>query len=74
MSLLEKHIETNVIDKKLQELIKIRASQINRCTYWIKMHVRMPSKWLRPTATLCPDYLEGITFVDYIFRIKGLFL
>lgn len=35
---MEKHIKTTEIDKKLRELIKVRASQINGCAYCLNMH------------------------------------
>ena len=37
---LEKYLSESVLDKKLYELIKTRASQINGCAYCINMHVR----------------------------------
>ncbi len=37
---LEKYLATSGLDKKLFELIKTRASQINGCAYCINMHVR----------------------------------
>jgi AhpD family alkylhydroperoxidase len=35
---MEKYTKTTSIDRKLRELIKIRASQINGCAYCINMH------------------------------------
>lgn len=35
---MEKYTETTSIDQKLQELIKIRASQINGCAYCLNLH------------------------------------
>lgn len=40
MLALEKYLATSGLDKKLFELIKTRASQINGCAYCINMHVR----------------------------------
>lgn len=37
---LEKYLATSGLDKKLFELIKTRASQVNGCAYCINMHVR----------------------------------
>lgn len=37
---LEKYIAASGLDKKLYELIKTRASQINGCAYCINMHTR----------------------------------
>jgi AhpD family alkylhydroperoxidase len=37
---LEQYLGTTSIDKQLQELIKIRASQINGCAYCINMHTK----------------------------------
>lgn len=37
---LENYIAESGLDKKLYELIKTRASQINGCAYCINMHVR----------------------------------
>ncbi|MGB4204876.1 MAG: carboxymuconolactone decarboxylase family protein [Bacteroidales bacterium] len=37
---LEKYLAQSGLDKKLYELIKTRASQINGCAYCINMHVR----------------------------------
>ena len=41
---LEKYLSGSGLDKKLFELIKIRASQINGCAYCINMHVRDAQK------------------------------
>ena len=35
---MEKYTKTSGLDRKLRELIKIRASQINGCAYCINMH------------------------------------
>lgn len=40
MAGLERYIAQSGIDKKIYELIKTRASQINGCAYCINMHVR----------------------------------
>jgi AhpD family alkylhydroperoxidase len=37
---LQQAIEATGIDKKLLELVKIRASQINGCAYCLNMHIR----------------------------------
>lgn len=37
---LEKYLMSTSIDKKLKELIKIRASQINGCAFCIDMHTK----------------------------------
>lgn len=37
---LEKYLAQSGLDKKLYELIKLRASQINGCAYCINMHTR----------------------------------
>ncbi|WP_295767676.1 carboxymuconolactone decarboxylase family protein [uncultured Mucilaginibacter sp.] len=37
---LETYVQKCGIDKKLHELIKIRASQINGCSYCLDMHTR----------------------------------
>lgn len=37
---LEKYLMSTSIDKKLRELIKIRASQINGCAFCIDMHTK----------------------------------
>lgn len=37
---LEEYIAQTGLDKKLYELIKLRASQINGCAYCINMHTR----------------------------------
>lgn len=37
---LEKYLAESGLDKKLYELIKTRASQINGCAYCINMHTR----------------------------------
>lgn len=37
---LEKYISSSSLDKSLQELIKIRVSQINGCAFCIDMHTR----------------------------------
>ena len=35
---MEKYTKTTAIERKLRELIKIRASQINGCAYCLNMH------------------------------------
>lgn len=35
---IEKYTRKNNIDRKLQELIKIRVSQINGCAFCLNMH------------------------------------
>ncbi len=35
---MEKYTKTTTIERKLRELIKIRASQINGCAYCLNMH------------------------------------
>lgn len=40
MYALEGYIQKSGLDKKLYELIKIRASQINGCAYCLDMHTR----------------------------------
>lgn len=35
---IEKTLKQNLIDNKLQELIKIRVSQINGCAFCLNMH------------------------------------
>lgn len=42
---LEKYLAASVLDKKLIELIKIRASQINACAYCIDMHTKDALKY-----------------------------
>jgi AhpD family alkylhydroperoxidase len=37
---IEKYISTANIDKKLLELVKTRASQLNRCAYCLDMHTK----------------------------------
>lgn len=37
---LEKYVMSTSIDKKLKELIKIRASQINGCEYCVAFHTK----------------------------------
>jgi len=37
---LEKYLAASGLDKRLYELVKTRASQINGCAYCINMHVR----------------------------------
>ncbi len=37
---LERFLNASSLDKKLLELVKIRASQINRCAYCLNMHTR----------------------------------
>ncbi|MBS7566346.1 carboxymuconolactone decarboxylase family protein [Mucilaginibacter sp. Bleaf8] len=40
MLALEEYIQKSGLDKKLYELIKIRASQINGCAFCLDMHTR----------------------------------
>ncbi len=35
---MEKYTKTTAIERKLRELIKIRASQINGCAFCLNMH------------------------------------
>ncbi|MFC5464070.1 carboxymuconolactone decarboxylase family protein [Lederbergia graminis] len=41
---LEKYTNSTAIDKKLMELIKIRVSQINGCSYCLNMHTKTARK------------------------------
>ena len=40
MLALQKEVEATGLDRKLLELMKIRASQINGCAYCIDMHTK----------------------------------
>jgi AhpD family alkylhydroperoxidase len=35
---MQKHVDNSGLEKSLQELVKIRASQINHCAYCLHMH------------------------------------
>ena len=37
---LEKYVHDSGLDRKLYELVKIRASQINKCAYCLDMHTK----------------------------------
>jgi AhpD family alkylhydroperoxidase len=37
---LQKHVDNSGIEKSLQELVKIRASQINHCAFCLHMHTQ----------------------------------
>ncbi len=41
---LEKYVKKTSIDRKLRELIKIRVSQINSCSYCLNMHTKEAKK------------------------------
>lgn len=41
---MEKYTRNTSIDKKLRELIKIRVSQINGCSYCLNMHTKAAKK------------------------------
>lgn len=41
---LEKYIGSTQLDSSIKELIKIRASQINKCAYCIQMHTEQARK------------------------------
>lgn len=41
---LERYVRKSVIDKKLAELIKLRVSQMNGCSYCINMHTKGAKK------------------------------
>ncbi len=41
---LERYVRNSVIDKKLAELIKLRVSQMNGCSYCINMHKKGAKK------------------------------
>jgi AhpD family alkylhydroperoxidase len=40
MSQLERVVEASTLDRRMRELIKLRASQINGCAYCVDMHVK----------------------------------
>ena len=40
MNALDKYVSSTSIDRRLQELIRVRASQINGCAYCVNHHVR----------------------------------
>jgi AhpD family alkylhydroperoxidase len=40
MFALDKYVASTSIDRRLQELIRVRASQINGCAYCVNHHVR----------------------------------
>ncbi|MFD2036302.1 carboxymuconolactone decarboxylase family protein [Belliella marina] len=40
MFAMEKYLSTSSVDRSIQELIKIRASQINGCAYCIDLHTQ----------------------------------
>ena len=37
---LQKHVDNSGLEKSLQELVKIRASQINHCAFCLHMHTK----------------------------------
>lgn len=41
---MEKYTKTSAIERKIRELIKIRASQINGCAFCLNMHTTDPRK------------------------------
>ena len=41
---LEKYVKKTAIDRKLRELVKIRVSQINDCSYCLNMHTKEAKK------------------------------
>ena len=41
---LEKYVKKTSIDRKLRELLKIRVSQINSCSYCLNMHTKEAKK------------------------------
>ena len=41
---LEKYVKKTSIDRKLSELLKIRVSQINGCSYCLNMHTKEAKK------------------------------
>ena len=45
MLALQRHVNENGIDKKLQELVKIRASQINGCAYCLVLHADLARRY-----------------------------
>lgn len=49
---LENYLSASVLDKKLIELIKIRASQINACAYCIDMHTKDALKYGESTRRI----------------------
>ena len=44
MRALQAHVSQNGIEKKLQELMKIRASQLNGCAFCLALHVELARK------------------------------
>ena len=49
---LDRYVGKSVIDKKLAELIKLRVSQINGCSYCINMHTKAAKKLKVPIEQL----------------------
>src|SRR5690625_2437020 len=49
---LDRYVGKSVIDKKLAELIKLRVSQINGCSYCINMHTKATRKLKVPIEQL----------------------
>ena len=47
---MEKYTKSTGIDRKLRELIKIRASQLNGCAFCINMHTSDARKRERPNS------------------------
>jgi len=41
---MEKYVRNSTIDKRLSELVKLRVSQINGCSYCINMHTKKAKK------------------------------
>lgn len=44
LGMLEKAVENSGLDKKLIEMIKIRASQINNCAFCVQYHLNVARK------------------------------
>ena len=64
-------IDTHGLDKKLQHLVLLRASQINQCAFCVKMHTREARElafWRQLvrslTGELTWDYGRGLVRVD----------
>ena len=67
---MEKYTKTSGIDRKLSELIKIRASQINGCAYCINMHTADAKKMGETEQRLyCISAWRECTFYSEVEKV-----
>ena len=70
MAALERTVRSATLEPELLELVRIKASQINGCTYCLAMHNRAPA----PAASIRPGWTPSPPGGDTyrIFRVNTI--